>query len=722
MPAAPPLPAQQPLTSNTAIDLSADRAHMERNGTSVLLGNVKMWRGGQFLRADELYYARPRQRIRVRGRVKFASQGLTVMGPAAELQLQHDTASFTHPEYQYAPRHARGEALRIDRQSPDVAVLEDTTYTTCNKGDNDWLLSADQVTLDRASGNGTGRNVVLRFKNIPLLYTPWIRFPIDDRRQSGFLFPGVGIFSRSGFTLEAPYYWNIAPNRDATFTPRILTERGLQLGSEFRYLNPSNSGQLDLELLDDQKEGDLRYLARVRHNGSPLPRVQTNVDISRVSDDQYFEDFGNSLSIASITHLQQRADVSYTGDFWDALANVQAFQTVDDTLPPGADPYERLPQILLEGALPDRRFGLGYDLTNEWVNFAHDERVTGQRFDIDFGIERPFTGPAYFVTPRLSLRHTRYSLDETSAQFRNADITRTLPITSFDSGLIFERLAGDGKFLQTLEPRLFYLYVPFREQNDIPIFDTGRLDFSFDQLFRENRFSGADRIGDANQLTLALTSRFLRIDSGLETLSASIGQVFYFDDRRVTLPGQALVNGDTSDLVNNDTSDLAGELDLALDSHWTARASALWDPHAGQVDLGAAQLRYFGADNRVLNLAYRFRRADPQLFALNEDLHWTDIAFAWPLSAGWHAVGRWNYDLEQQRDLELLAGFEYESCCYKLRFAGRRFIIGNESTFGNESTYNNAIEVQLVLKGLAQLGSPLGQLLERGILGYQDYD
>jgi LPS-assembly protein len=702
----------EPVYSDTPLELAADQAHMELNGTSVLLGDVEMWRNGQFLRADELYYTRPEGYIQARGQVRFEDQGLTVTGPMAEWWLGDDQASFTEPEYRYTPRHARGEAFRIERTSPNIAVLEDATYTTCDPGDTDWLLSADRITLDRESGDGTARNVVVRFKDLPILYTPWIRFPIDDRRQSGFLFPSAGISSRSGFTLELPYYWNIAPDHDATFTPRMLTDRGLQLQSEFRYLNPSNAGELDLELINDRKFGDQRYLARVRHTGLPLPRLRTVLDVSRASDEQYFEDFGNSLSIASQTYLQQRADLAYLGGFWDALARVQAFQTVDDTIPPQAEPYEQLPQVLLEGGLPDQALGLDYGLAAEWVNFEHDDRISGQRLDLDFGIDRPIVGPAYFVTPAVSLRHTAYSLDETNARFPEENITRTLPVASLDSGLIFERPVAGGEFLQTLEPRIFYLYVPFRSQDEIPIFDTGLLDFSFAQLFRKDRFIGPDRIGDANQLALAVTSRFLNTGSGYEALSASIGQILYFDDPEVTLPNQSF--------EDDETSDLAGELALRLGRRWTASASTLWDRHEDGVEFGAARLRYFGTDNRILNLAYRFWRTDPEIPFLDENLQQTDVAFVWPLGARWHVLGRWNYDLEEQRDLELLAGFEYESCCWKLRVAGRRFIVDDE--IGDEAEYNNSIEVQLVLKGLTQLGSPLGELLERGILGYEAYD
>jgi LPS-assembly protein len=708
IPGAASIAANERVEADTPIELTADSARMELNGTSVLLGDVEMWRNGQYLSADEFYYTQPTGLIEARGRVRFEQEGLAVTGAAATLRLKGDKASFTQPRYEYAPRHARGRASRIERESANVAVLEDAIYTTCNPGDTDWLLSASRVTLDRASGDGTARNVVLRFKDVPFLYTPWLRFPIDDRRQSGFLFPSLGTSSRSGFELAAPYYWNIAPQRDATLTPRFLAERGLQIDSEFRYLNPTNEGRLELEFLDDRKFGDERYFATVRHAGSPWPRVRAALHASRASDDQYFEDFGNSLSVASTTHLEQEAEISYLGDFWNALARVQAFQTIDDTIPSRAEPYERLPQFLVGGGLPDQALGLDYDLTAEWVNFEHDERLTGQRLDLDLGVRRPVVGAAYFFTPGIGLRHTRYSLDGTNAVFTEDSPTRTLPLMSLDTGLIFERSLGGGKYVQTLEPRLFYLYVPFRDQDDIPVFDTSLLDFSFAQLFRENRFIGADRVGDANQLTLALTSRFLNTESGLQALRASIGQILYFDEQEVTLPSQTF--------EDDDTSDLAGELALRLGDRWTTSATALWDPNEDQIDLGAARLQYLSENNRVLNLAYRFRRAEPDIPALDQNLQQTDIAFAWPLSARWNVVGRWNYDLEEQRDLELLAGFEYESCCYKLRVAGRRFIIGDEAE------YNNSIEVQLVLKGLAQLGSPLGEMLERGILGYRDYE
>jgi LPS-assembly protein len=691
-----PKPRSLPLPSDVPMAMTADVAQFNADqGKGLLFGNVEIQRENQYLRAEEVQYSKQDARITAEEGIIFQENGLTVTGPHAEMHLDTNTAEFSDATYWFTPRHARGKATRVYRASPTVLELYEASYTTCNPGDTDWLLNADHVTLDRESGDGTARNVLLKFKKIPLLYLPWYRFPIDNRRKSGFLPPKIGTTSTSGLAIVVPYYWNMAPNRDLVFSPRYLSERGVQLNGVFRYLYPWGRGDLNLEYIDDSKNNDDRYFIALNDASTPSPRLTTSILFNKVSDNEYFADFGTSLSQTSVTHLQQRADARYYGAFWNVLTRLQKYQTVDSSIAPSARPYERLPQILFNARLPEQNFGVGYTLRSELVRFDRNTGVTGDRFDLALGIDRPLVTAGFYFKPKIGIHFTGYNLNNTTSG-ANKTPSRSLPIASVDSGLIFERRWGDGHTLQTLEPRLFYLYVPFRDQEDIPVFDTTRLDFNFSQLFRENRFAGGDRIGDANQLTVGLTSRLIDIRNGYETLDLSFGQIYYFRDQEVTLPGRS------PEITNS--SNMVGELSMRITDAWTAGGTTIVDPHENNIERASMRLQYKGETNRILNLSYGYRR---------DELEQTDLAFAWPVNPNWEILGRWNYDVSKGRTLEVLGGLEYETCCWAARVVTRRFI--NKA----DGDFNNAFEAQLVLKGLGKLGSSLEKTLERGILGYE---
>ncbi len=680
---------------DTPMRLKADRARFnEETGKGLLFGHVEALRGNQRLRAEQIQYFEQEALIKALGGVTFSDDDLYISGPEAELSLDDESAQFLDADFRYEPRHGRGEAGRIYRKSKDVVELEETSYTTCNPGKDDWLIRADTLTLDRESGDGTARDVLLRFQNIPILYLPWLRFPIDDRRKSGFLPPTIGTTSTSGTEIIVPYYWNMAPNRDAIISPRVLSERGLQLKTQFRYLYHVNKGNMDLEYIRDLKSLKHRYYVSLKDRNFFLPRLSGKIDYNRASDKKYFEDFGNSLSQTSISHLRQQADVIYQRSFWNLLARVQNFQTIDEDIFPLNRPYERLPQLLFKGRLPDLTFGLDTSVRAEWVRFDRDAGITGDRLDTLLGLTWPYVKPGFFAKPTVSIQLTAYNLRNLEGGLDDMP-TRGLPIANFDTGLIFERLLYADSFIQTLEPRLYYLYVPFRDQSEIPTFDTAILDFNMSQLFRTNRFSGGDRVGDANQLSLALTSRLVDAKDGHEILNASLGQIYYFRDRRVTLPGLPVETTDSSDLI--------AELNLRVTENWLLRGLGIYDPHENEPERASGTFRFKDQDNRIVNLGYSFRR---------DDLDQTDVAFAWPVGERWHLLGRWNYDLNNDRNLEFLGGIEYESCCWRARVVGRRFISNADGKF------NNTFMAQLELKGLGKLGSSLDSVLEQGILGY----
>ena len=698
------------LDPNTPAEFTADQAKRDENGIAILEGTVQMNRGPQKVDADRIEYDDRNKNVTAMGNVRAEDQQLIIESQNAELNLSTDYAISEDANYTYKPLHARGTAKTIERTSADFVRFEDTTYTTCEEGDRSWELTADEVDLDKKTGDGIGRDVKVKFKGVPIFYTPWIRFPIDDRRKSGFLTPTIGNSNDSGFEIETPWYWNIAPNRDAIFAPRVLTDRGLQLKSNFRYLNEKSYGQLGLEYLDDGEFKDDRYLVSFEHLSQFTQNLEIDLLYNKVSDEQYFEDLGDGLGLSSTQYIERRGDLKFTTEHWDFLARAQSFQVVDDSLPNEDKPFKRVPQFKLDGTYYNLPGGIDFKSETEWVQFEHDDRIDGDRLHLGIELERPFESAAYFIRPGARLTHTEYDLNRRDGL--DDKPSRSLPSAHLDAGLIFEKNLQTAGHIQTLEPRLFYLHTPFRNQEDIPIFDTAEYEFGFDQLFRDDRFSGSDRIGDADRLSVGLTTRVLDLENGDEKFRASIGRIFYFRDRKVTLPDEFS--------ENEDSSEIAAELKIGFHDRWEAIASALYDTHDDHTERNSIRFQYESENNFIFNAAYRYRRSDIEpidsISGERESLEQSDISMVLPINEHWRAVTRWNYDLQEKRNLEVLAGVEYDTCCWKLRLAGRRY---NQNT---DEDYNNSIELQLVLKGLGQIGSPIGQLLERGVRGFDARD
>ncbi len=714
--ASEPLPKRPRVDANsrrrTPMDVSADTAEVSQTGVSTFTGNVELSRADQTLSADKVEYNRDTEQAFATGNVIYNDGGIELKGEKLDLDIIRDKGNMQAAEYRLYDKHARGTAAKLERDNiANLTRIEKGTYTTCNADDVDWQLKFDKVDLDHDESRGTARNVSVSFMGVPFFYTPWMTFPLSDERKSGFLTPSIGNSDESGTEFAMPYYWNIAPNRDATITPRILSDRGLQLNGEYRYLHENSEGQVNIEALpDDDKFDDDRLLASYKHRGRFAQRWSTNINYNYASDKDYFEDLGTDISLTSTTHLQRLFDLNYQGDFWSARGRLEDYQTISRT---AADQYARLPQLLFNMELPDSAFGLDYGIQAEAVAFdindditgTNQNRVTGTRLDLYPYLRYPFRNSWSFVTPKVGVRHTRYDLDDVQAGADDSP-TRTIPILSVDSGLFFERdfNFANTAMLQTLEPRAYYLYVEEENQdflitdaagNDV-VFDTGEYDFSFQQLFRENRFNGADRVGDANQLTLALTSRVIDPGSGAEYLKASLGQIFYFRDREVNLPGRPDEEDSSSAIV--------AEVAARFSKAWTSRAGIEYDPHASNTDKSQINVRYQPDNKRVANLSYRRRRAD---------IEQTDLSVSWPLTKQFNLVGRWNYSLLENRTLEGFAGFEYESCCWIARLVARDYI--NDAT---DTERNTAVLLQLELKGLTSFGDGVKTFLERGILGY----
>ncbi|MFH0343401.1 MAG: LPS-assembly protein LptD [Chromatiales bacterium] len=708
-PKIPDRPPQNPAAYKLgSIEVTADRVEVLEENVSTFVGGVSLVREQQAVVADLLTYERGQAVIEAEGHLLLWDPALFWSGKYGRLDLANDRAHLEYGEYRLLQRRGRGGAriIKLDTRE-NVTQLKDVDYTTCGGKTPDWQLAAKRMKLDHNEEWGEAEHVVLRVRETPVFYLPYITFPISDKRKTGFLPPTVGSTSESGFDLSTPYYWNIAPQHDATFQPRILSNRGVMLGGQYRYLLQSGGGELDFEYLpsDAGFEDESRSLVAFTHEQDfARRRGHAFLTYNRVSDSEYFEDFGSNLAVRSTRYLPQRADISYRGDYFNIFGRLQGFQTVDSTIPVENRPYDRLPQIFFSTRLPARDREINLEFFGQATYFDRDEGVIGGRIDLKPVISYPVHGAGGFLVPRVSLEHTQYYLENTAGADNRP--SRTLPIVSLDSGLVFERDLDFAALpaVQTFEPRIFYLYVPEQDQDDLPVFDTGQYDISFAQLFRENRFSGPDRLGDANQTAVAVTSRIINRYTGWEHLRASVGQIFYFEDRRVNLPT------DGADTVS--VSNFLAELTTRLPNGLSARGDLFLDPNDGTVEKGLIGLRYGPDPDTIVNADYRINR---NIRGLGDTLiEQTDLAFRWPLDPNWSVIGKWTYSLDVEDTVEVAGGFEYNSCCWGVRTVARRFVSSDTGEF------DNAFFVQIELKGLAGFGRSTTSYLKRSIPGYEN--
>jgi LPS-assembly protein len=658
-------------------------------------GGVLVRRGDRLAGAANADYDPETRSLHLQGDVNYRDPDSEIFSQSADFAYDTGQIRFEDAEFLLSKSNSRGAAGVLQISQDGTLDLENVNYTTCPPGSNDWLIEAGSINLDTGTGVGTARNVKLRFQGVPIFYFPYLSFPISDERKSGVLTPTIGSAGRSGNEITMPFYWNIRDNYDATFAPRWLSDRGLQLGTEFRYLTERNNGRAVFEILDDSQINRSRHHFFLGHQTLFVNGWRNLIDIEEVSDARYFEDLGGTLSLASTTHLNRNVQVDFFGEHWALFAQVQNHQTLDESILPADRPYERLPQFRVSGLYPEQFLGLNLGFSGELVNFDKNTGVTGWRLDAAPGIELPVERPGWFIKPAVILEHTRYQLEDTLPG-QSSNPNRTLPIASFDTGMILERtMKRSGRLIQTIEPRLLYVYVPFRDQTELPVFDTIIPDLNFVQLFRKNRFLGVDRIGDTSQVSVGITSRILDVNTGEELVSATIGQSLYLADQLVTLPGQPAPTANSSDYIAEFRFLLYQNINFDIGHQWGSEGQGTTQSQA--------RLQYRPQSNKVLNLAYNFRR---------DSLEQGDISVSWPLTRNWNFVGRYNYSFRDRESVEQFYGFEYESCCWGLRMVSRRFL----ST--RDGTRDTSFGLQLILKGMSSVGTAADKMLERGILGY----
>jgi len=643
--------------------------------------NVELRRGDQLLTTELLRYNPQSETVTMPGRVYYEDSVMYVSGTSAQYNFLDENGHFVSVDYGLMGSSAKGSADEITLESGTHSILHGMQFTTCPGETPEWLLSAKELELDFESGVGTVKGAKLKFFDIPFLYLPWMTFPIDDRRKSGFLYPFISSANDNGFEFSIPYYWNIAPNQDATLTPRYFTERGFMLTGEYRFITPRTGGTLNFDYLhDDTKTGDTRFHYRFNHNALLSRRWNTQLLVDRVSDDQYFQDFSNSLAAASRQYLRSVAGINGGGRYWTLSMLVDDFQVVDDAVNLLNKPYRRLPRIAFDLDRPLGYDGLRLQMDAELVYFDRDIGVTGTRFDIFPRMEWNIETDWGYMRPSAGYRYTSYDLNWHGLP-GDTSPDRGTEIISFDTGLFLERDGKNGK-VQTLEPRLFYLYVPYKNQEGFPDFDTAPFTFGFSQLFHFNRFTGADRQSDANQLTLALTTRSMDQLAGRELWSLSFGQILYFENQRV-------LSVDNEPLLSEDSSPFIAEFVLHLTKRLSSRISTQWDWQNSQFDVAVLGATYAAPGGLHLGAEYRYRR---------DSLDQFDVRYYQPINERWRVLARVNYSLLDSDLLAAEAGFEYDSCCWALRVVGKRFLRNREGD------HRDAIYVQLILKGLGDIG------------------
>ena len=747
-------------------DMHSDYFEMIDNEVVNFAGSAEMIRGDQMLWGDYITRNLKTEAVNAHGNVIYQDKGMVLSSDSGFMDNQTGRGVYRNSQFILPAVPGRGTS-RITYVDSDVLSRYETfSYTTCPVGNQDWVLHSDNVKINKDTGIGSAQNAWFEFDDIPVFWAPYMSFPVDGRRASGFLSPNIGATQVSGFDFSIPYYFNIAPNIDATTQPRYITKRGFMTMNEFRYLTDTSRGKLIADILPYDQSAQSQDNTTLK-NGQKIPTTRgqvgfrdesrfsedltTQIDANWVSDQYFLNQLGSPLSLIDAVNIPSRAIANYNTPIGGVSLIANYFQTIDPTVPKSAYPYFYLPK--LQHAFSDNLGDSGVIFSNETqmaqISASSNQRTTGQRFLMRPKISMPMESSFGFIRPSATLAFNHYNLQDTqwwaqeSLKPQGAVVpnsqTYEIPILSMDAGTYFDRDVeiGDHAMQHTLEPRLFYVYIPNVNQSNIPLFDTSSYDFTYYQLFRENRFTGYDRIGDANDLTAAITSRLIDQETGIERIRATVGNIAYFSPRNVTLLGSASGNPIVTDVTGTNYdqsfSNIVSDIYTGITESWGLYTAGQYNPVSNRIYRGQFGIQYNNKKNQILNLAYRFRTNQntgtcpastaQNTFAAQNDgcLNLTDVSFRLPIMAGWNAIGRWEYSLLNNVTLESFFGFERETCCWRFALIGRRYL--NTITAQNEAQSNNAIFLQLELKGLTSLNDDVDKFLQRSITGfrYQDY-
>ncbi len=684
-----------------AVFITADQSATELGKASTLTGNVDLQQGNRSLHSPLAKLDQETGAFSLEDGVTFRQTGMLIVASKAEGNINEEETRLYDAKYVIHEKHIRGDADVIIRRSKNVLDIEKGSYTFCPPGENAWKISADKINLDLVSGFGRADNARLVLFGNSVLYLPFFYFPIDDRRQSGFLYPSIK-FTSGDSSIAVPYYFNIATNMDDTLTTTLFSDGNILLENEFRYLDENSLNVLSTGFASQKSKLDKRrWVLGLNHTGR-YDRITTVVDYTEVSDDDYFSDLDNKLDIdeGDNDHLNQSAKITYQANTWKSSVLLQKYQTIDATK---KKPYQRLPEIRLTGTPEDNYEHYNFNHRSVFTRFDRDQTgltgrdlTVGDRLIINPSITGEYRNSWGYIKPAVKFWHANYHLSDQPSNISSSQSV-TVPILEIDSGLFFDRdMSFQGKsYTQTLEPRLYALYVPYKDQSDLPDFDTSELTFTYNSLFRDNRFSGDDRFGDAQQVSLGLTSRVIS-DQGREIISASVGHAFYFSDRKVRI--------DPSDApIKDNSSDFATSIIWRPNIRVRALFDAAFDAGTFNNSEMTLDLKYEEDQNHVIGVRHRFTR---------DIRKQTTLSYLWPINEKWSSLGLVQYDWKTNDTVDIAAGFEYQSCCWKTRIVFRQELESNNKR-------DNSIALQFVLKGLGGIGKSPTTELRNKIKGYE---
>ncbi len=696
-----------------SIILEALRSTTELGGTTQLEGGISILQDGRSLTSESAQFDQNTRIATLRQDVRYRERGLLFTANSAVADLNSGDTRFDDARYVLHAAHMRGSANQITRYGDERIVLEDGAVTFCDPSDSSWSIGARKLNIYTAEGYGDARHAWFEVADVPILYLPYIYFPIDDSRRTGFLYPSISNSSSDGLDLSVPYYINLAPNYDDTLTPRLITKRGLMLENEFRYLNDWSMNTLSAGYLaDDDKYGDTRWLLGVDHLGNPKERWFTKIDYTRTSDKDYLDDLDSgNLEIANQDDLNQLGEVRYQADTWQFITRVHKYQTTDD----GDEPYEKVPQILFSGREVGLQDRLDLSYLADYTYFdSQDQDTVGGRLHLRPALGSRWEKPWGYIHPRLTYWLTRYDL-KGQPDGESANPSLAVPIISVDSGLRFERTLLDG-MTQTLEPRAKYIHAENDDRDWIPAFDSSRLQLSYYNLFDETGYSGNDNVAGTDQVTLGLESNVTNAQ-GIEKLRIGIAQAYYFEDRD-TSPG--LRPGDITG--HEQESNLGALVSWSITPTLKFTHDSEIDNRNGELLQQSYRLSYQPDSNRLVYFSFRDNTGLEYYEEPEDEVRQTDLAFRWPLSPTWNVIGRWQQDLLHEENLETLLGVEYGGCCWKVRLTGRQWVTDANGT--TDIDRDSGVFLQFVLRGLGSFGQGGGREFLTDITGNneEEYD
>jgi len=681
------------------LSIEAGSIQAELGGRVDIQEKIKITSGLSTITAEEASYDETAGVLQIPKSVVFENPDLIIFGESAKLLTKEKTTIIDGADYQILSIPARGTARQIRVENGANIELDEVTYSTCTSVDNSWELSAKKIVINNQSGEGEARNLVLRLKDIPIIYLPYLSFPINDQRKTGLLVPNLGRSSKRGLEISLPYYWNLAPNIDLTTTPTLMAKRGVQLSAELRFLTAIQGGitQIDYLLNDDIYKKDRTYISHRQTINLPSNwRMKLNGEYA--SDNSYFEDLTGTMSSTSRTHLLREIQLEHYSENWIMEIGMDHYQMIDDSIIDEEKPYRRLPYFNFSGMWGNKALGLNYALDSEVVFFDKPETISGSRFHVMPEVSAPLNFNGIKITPSMAMDFTKYNLhtaNDNSHSMSSVSPERAVPIYSLDLTGVFQKTWKNGRYLQTLEPRILRVYIPYRNQDDFPIFDTIVPDMNGIQLFRKNRYVGQDRLGDTSQISYGITTKVVDANNGNSLFGLTLGQIRYFKDRKVALPSESKLTQDSSGYM--------AMMNMRINKNWSVKLGHMWNTHSNTSMKTTARFQYKSKQSEIFNVAYRYRR---------NMLKQLDASFSWPVRDHWNVVGRYNYSILDRKVLEQFVGLEYESCCWGIRVISRKHL-----AYRNGDT-DTSFSIEFVFKGLSDIGDPVENLLDRGILGY----